>query len=81
VRTQKYFYKNLKKKIAHKKLKKPPQKVAYLWQLGLFYSAALPAQNCPELHSRFINSFIQPSLQESLPNTQIREQMSGPKIS
>ena len=25
-----------KKKNAHKKLKKPPKKVAYLWQLGLY---------------------------------------------
>ena len=30
---------------AHKKLKNPPQKVAYLWHLGFFFSAALTAQN------------------------------------
>ena len=30
---------------AHKKLKKPPQKVVYLWQLGFFFSAAPTAQN------------------------------------
>ncbi len=31
---------------AHKKLKKPPQKVAYLWQLGVFFlcSPACPKQ-------------------------------------
>ena len=33
---QKYSQKNLKKKIAHRKLRKPPQKVAYRWQLGAF---------------------------------------------
>ena len=49
------------------KVEKPPQKVAYLWQLGVFFlSAALIAQNSPELHFRFINSFIQSSLQRSL---------------
>ena len=31
-----------------------------------FFSAALHAQNSPELHFRFINSFIQPSLLESV---------------
>jgi hypothetical protein len=47
-------------------LKKPPQKVAYLWQLEVFFSAAPTAQNSPELHFRFIDSFIQPSLVGSL---------------
>ena len=48
---------------ALKKLKKPPQKVAYLWQLGIFFLSAAPtAPNSPELHFRFINYFIQPSL-------------------
>ena len=60
------FLRNVKKNFAHKKLKKPPQTVAYLWQLGVFFSAVLTAQNCPELHFRFINSFIQSSLLESL---------------
>ena len=32
----------------------------------VFFSAALTAQNSPELHFRFINSFIQSSLPESL---------------
>ena len=34
--------------------------------LGSFFSAATTAQNSPELHSRFINSFIQISRVESL---------------
>ena len=60
------FLKKFKIFFAHKKLKKPPQKVAYLWQLRLFFSAAPTAQNSPELHFRFISSFIQPSLVGSL---------------
>ena len=52
---------------AHKKLKKPPQKVAYLWQSGGFFLSSSPtAQNSPDLHFRFIHSFIQPSLVGSL---------------
>ena len=39
-------------------IKKPPQKVAYSWQNQ--------TQNSPELHLRFINSFIQLSLLRSL---------------
>ena len=49
----------LKKKwnvvFAHKNLKKPPQKVAYLWQLSsweFFFSAAPTAQNSSELQPR-----------------------------
>ena len=33
VRILRYFLKNLKGFFAHKELKKPSQKVAYLWQL------------------------------------------------
>ena len=33
---------------------------------SFFFSAALTAQNSPELNFHFINSFIQPSLVESL---------------
>ena len=33
---------------------------------SFFFSAAPTAQNSPELHFRFINSFIQPSLVGSL---------------
>ena len=49
-----------------KTLKEKNQKVAYLWQLGGFFSAAPTAQNSPVVHFRFINSFIQPSLVGSL---------------
>ena len=50
-----------------KSWKKPPQKVAYLYQLGeFFFSVAPTAPNSPELHFRFINSFIQSSLLRSL---------------
>jgi hypothetical protein len=38
VRMLKYFF-------AHKKLKKPPQKVAYLWQLGVFL---ICSPDCPK---------------------------------
>jgi amino acid transporter len=31
------FFRKLKKKNAHKKLKKPPSKIAYLWQFGVFF--------------------------------------------
>ena len=48
-------------------LKKPPQKVAYLWQLGVFFFSAAPtALNSPELLFRFITSFIRSSLLRSL---------------
>ena len=40
---------------------KPPLKVGYLWQLGVFFLKAPTAQNSPEFHFCFINSFIQPS--------------------
>ena len=70
VRMLKYF--------CPQKVKKPPQKVAYLWQLGvcsvgsLFFSAATTAPNSPELHFRFINSFIQPSLVASLVSSKVK---------
>ena len=50
-------------------MKKTPEKVAYLWQLGVFFFAALTAQNSPELHFRFIKFFIQPSPVGSLLRT------------
>ena len=56
-----------------KSWKKPPQKVAYLWQLGGFFSAAPTAQNCTELHFYFINSFIQSSQLRSPFCTFVRE--------
>ena len=52
--------------LATKKVKKPPQKVAYLWQLGGFFSAAPTAQNSLEVHFPFINYFVQSSLVRSL---------------
>ena len=52
---------------AHEKLKKKTtQKVAYLWQIAVFFSAAPTAQNSPELHFRSINYSIQPSVVGSL---------------
>ena len=56
----------LKKKIAHKKLKKPSQKVAYLWELGGFFLCNPDCSKLQELNFFFINSFIQPSLVGSL---------------
>jgi hypothetical protein len=47
-------------------LKKTPEKVAYLWQLGVFFSAAPTAQNSPELHFRFIKSRVG-SLDKNVP--------------
>ena len=57
------------------KVEKTPQKVAYLWQLGVFFSSAPTAQNSPELHFRFMNYFIQPSLLESLLPTKLKSQI------
>ena len=45
MRTLQIFYKKKKKNFAHKKLKKTPQKVAYLWQLGGFF---LGSPDCPK---------------------------------
>ena len=42
-----------------KKLKNPPQKVAHNQPRPFFFSAALPAQNSPELNIHFIDSCIQ----------------------
>ena len=50
---------------ARHKLKKISQKVTY-GNWVVFFSAAPTAQNSSELHFRFINSFIQPSLLGSL---------------
>jgi hypothetical protein len=45
VRILRYFLKNLKGFFAHKELKKPSQKVAYLWQLRGFF---LCSPDCPK---------------------------------
>ena len=60
--TKIFFEKKRKKEcLPPKKLKNPPKKVAYLWQLGFFFFAAPTAQNSPELHFCY---FIQLSLLE-----------------
>ena len=67
VRMLKYFLKNSKKFFANKKLKKNTPKTCILMAVGrVFFSAAPTAQNSPELHFCFINSFIQSSLLRSL---------------
>ena len=54
------------------KVKKTTPKSCILMAVGRgFFSAAPTAQNSPELHFRFINSFIQPYLVESLPGTDL----------
>ena len=58
------------------KVKKPPQKVAFLWQLRIFFSAAPTAQNSQELHFHFINSFTQTSLVGSLVDSDMQRCIS-----
>ena len=60
------FFKNLISFFAHKKLKKPPQKVLYLWQLGGFFLCSPDCPKQPRTSFPFYNFFIQPSLLESL---------------
>ena len=70
VRMLKYIQTNLKMFFAHKKLKKNTSKSCILMAVAsFFFSAVLTAQNSPELHFRFINSFIQLSLLRSLRDT------------
>ena len=74
----KIFFKKFLKFVCPQKVeKKTPQKVAYLWQLGVFFSAAPTAQKSPEIHFHFINSFIQLSLVGSLliPIGHVRESL------
>ena len=49
-----------------KSWKNHPKKLHTYGSWEVFFSAALTAQKSPELHFRFINSFIQPSLVGSL---------------
>ena len=49
-----------------KSWKNHPKQLHTYGSWEFFFSAASTAQNSPELHFRFINSFIQPSLVESL---------------
>ena len=55
---------------AHKKLKKTPQKVAYLQPLGVFFSLQPQLPKSAQNFIFVINSFIRPSLQGSLYITQ-----------
>ena len=52
-----------------KKWKKHPKKLHTFGSWEVFFSGAPPALNSPELHFRFINFSIQPSLLESLYGT------------
>ena len=69
VRMLRYFFFNLKICFCPQKVEKTTPKSCILIAVGslfVFLSAALTAQNSPELHFCFINSFIQSSLLESL---------------
>ena len=57
VRMLKYFLKIKKKIFAHKKLKKPPQKVAYLWQLGGFFLYSPDCRKQPRTSFPFYKFF------------------------
>ena len=52
--------------LSTKSWKNYPQKLHTYGSWEVFFSAAPPAQNSPELHFRFIIFFIQPSLLKSL---------------
>ncbi len=56
----------LKSFLPTKSWKNHPKKLHTYGSWEVFFSAAPTAQNSPELHFRFINSFIQPSLVGSL---------------
>ena len=63
----KYSLKKFKIFLGPRKIEKTTPKSCILMAVGsFFFSAAPTAQNCPELHFRFINSSIQPSLVKSL---------------
>jgi hypothetical protein len=64
-------------------VEKSHQKVAYLWQLGVFFLSSPVCQNSPELYFHFKNSFIQQSLVGSLARTRshiIEEQQGGQRL-
>ena len=62
-----YYLKNFKLFFCPQKVEKTTPKSCILMAVGSFFlSAALTAQNSPELHYRFINSFIQSYLLRSL---------------
>ena len=67
VRMLKYYLKNLNLFFCPQKVEKTTPKSCILMAArSFFFSAAPTARNSPELHFRFINSFIQPSLVGSL---------------
>ena len=57
-----FFFKNFRFFLPTKSWKNHPQKLHMYGSLEFFLSASLTAQNSPELHFCFINSFIQTSL-------------------
>ena len=72
----KIFFLN-KNVFAHKKLKKLPKKSCILMAVERFFFSA---QNSPELHFCFINSFIQSSLLRSLVKTVLLKAKSTKKL-
>ena len=66
MRTLGYLKKKKNYLLTLKTLKKHSKKLHTYGSWEVFFSAAPTAQNCPELHFRFINSFIQPSRVGSL---------------
>ena len=64
----KIFLEKLKRKIWPQKAEKTPQKYAYLWQMKVFFSAAPPVRNSPEVYFHFINSPIHSYLLKSVHN-------------
>ena len=59
VRTLGYFLKKIKSFLDLENIKKKnPKSCILMAVVRFFFSAAPPAQNSPELHFRFINSFI-----------------------
>ena len=57
VRTLKYFQKNLKINFCPQKLGTPPQKVAYLWQLGVVFLCSPDCPKQPRTSFPFYNFF------------------------
>ena len=73
-------FKKIKQFFAHKRLKKPPQKVAYLWKLEVFFlSATPPAQNSPEVHFHFIHSSVLKSVHRAA-QTKLRSYLNELEI-
>ena len=67
VRMIKYFLKKFNFFFCPQKVEKTTPKSCLLMAVGrVFFSSAQTAQNSPELHFRFINSFFHPSLLKSL---------------